>query len=125
MDNISKETKECSKISASNIVGVIKRTMEREYARDLAGRIISGDGIFLDLDQIEEIRSSLSKVTAMVSLVANGARVGETNDNLSRDAHIAMLLASEELGDVVQTIEESMNSKHQGVNSPGIRDGSS
>ena len=124
MGNIPKETNKCSEITTSTLLGAINRAMEREYARDLAEQIASGDGIFLELDQLEEICGNLSKVTAMVRLVLNGARIGEFENNFSHDTHIAMRLASEKLETIEQMIEEIMPTKQlpQEMNSPSIQD---
>ena len=110
MDKINAKTSNGNDNLANSILGSVKRAMAREYDREMAEKLLAGDGFFLDLEQLAEVRENLAKVRAMVRLVASGTRENRDNTRFVLDVFAAMSLALQELEKVEQMISENIPS---------------
>jgi hypothetical protein len=104
MDKMNAETNNSNDSLTTSIIGGIKRTMAREYEREMAEKLLAGKGVFLELEQLAAVRENLAKVLAMVRLVARSTWEEGVNTELIRDVHAAMSLALQELAQIDQMI---------------------
>ena len=102
----------------TSIIGGIKRAMAREYEREMAEKLLAGKGFFLELEQLAAVRENLTKVMAMVRLVARSAWEEGVNAELIRDVRAAMSLALQELAQIDQMIAENAQSGCLNLDSP-------
>jgi hypothetical protein len=107
MAEINTETNNSSDNLTTSIIGSIKRTIAREYEREMAEKLFAGKGFFLELEQLAEVRENLAKVTAMVRLVAKGAKEEGDDAEFVRYVSAAMSLALQELVQVDEMITEN------------------
>ena len=107
MDQINAGTNNSSDNLTTSIIGSIKRTMAREYEREMEEKILAVKGFFLELEQLAEVRENLAKVTAMVRLVVKGAREEGDDTEFVRYVSAAMGLALQELVQVDEMITEN------------------
>jgi hypothetical protein len=117
MDQINAGTNNSSDNLTTSIIGGIKRTMAREYEREMAEKLLAGKGFFLELEQLAVVRENLAKVLAMARLVARSAQEEGVNTELIRDVHAAMSLALQELAQIDQMIIENATPECQSADS--------
>jgi hypothetical protein len=110
MDKINAKTSNGNDNLANSILGSVKRAMAMEYDREMAEKLLAGDGFFLDLEQLAAVRENLAKVRAMARLVASNAWENRDNTEFVMDIYAAMSLALQELEKVEQMISENIPS---------------
>ena len=117
MDKMNAETNNSNDSLTTSIIEGIKRTMAREYEREMAEKLLAGKGFFLELEQLAVVRENLAKVLAMARLVARSAQEEGVNTELIRDVHAAMSLALQELAQIDQMIIENATPECQSADS--------
>ena len=117
MDKMNAETNNSNDSLTTSIIEGIKRTMAREYEREMAEKLLAGKGFFLELEQLAAVRENLAKVLAMARLVARSAQEEGVNTELIRDVHAAMSLALQELAQIDQMIIENATPECQSADS--------
>ena len=117
MDKMNAETNNSNDSLTTSIIGGIKRTMAREYEREMAEKLLAGKGVFLELEQLAAVRENLAKVLAMVRLVARSTWEEGVNTELIRDVHAAMSLSLQELVQIDQMIIDNAPPEYQSAGS--------
>ena len=115
MDRSSKKQEENGCQSASSPRCDLQAAVTKELAKEMMDQMNRGEGFFLELEQLQELREHLAGVMSMVRLVASTAgnckREVDFDDN--RDAHFAqdvfasMQIAMDGLKKIEIIIEEN------------------
>ena len=85
----------CAELSSQDsclsvqIFNSIKRRMSEEYAWEMAGRLVAGEGFFLEAYQLQSLQENLAKVTAITRLVANCVREGKDRAGINNSIQTA------------------------------------
>jgi hypothetical protein len=94
--------------SSSVIIKTIKRTMAREFARNISEKLLNGNGFFLESDQLQILKENLANVTAMTNLVAQYSWEESERVGFNKNTHTAIRAAQESLEEIYQIINDNL-----------------
>jgi DNA invertase Pin-like site-specific DNA recombinase len=98
---------------SSLIIQSIKRGLAQEYAREMAEKYISGEGFYLESDQLQTLREKLANVTTTIHLVAKPA----WKEKDRADLNDSIRIAKGSLVEINKMIEENIHSDHSTMDS--------
>jgi hypothetical protein len=115
MDKSSKKLGENGCQSASSPRCDLQAAVTKELAKEMMDQMNRGEGFFLELEQLQELREHLASVMSMVRLVASVAFEGRReipfDDNreahFAQDVYASMKIAIEGLEKIEIIIEEN------------------